>query len=273
MADPKTIVRRFVEEIMVRRDLEVLEELVHADYRRLDRFTPEASREELRRNLLDTKTSWNDREVSIEQMIAEGEQVVVVLKARGRLSGTYKGIDPTHRVHESQGIAIVTLRDEKIAHVSTHWDYLSLFEQVGFTLSSTASQNKVTALRFVTDVIIDRNADAARELAHEDFVRHDSFRPIEGRDALVAALEEQAWDAGHLTVRRVIAEGDEVAVHLSGGGIHADSFNGIPASGADASSSGLAFLKVKGGKVAEVSSYWDYTGLISQIGGGVSRIA
>ena len=258
---------------MVRRELDVLDELVHPDYQREDRFTPEPSREVLRQNLLDTKSAWQDRDVSIVDMIAEGDRVVVVLRARGKLSGEYKGLRPTHRTHESQGIAIVTLCDHQIIHVSTHWDYLSLFEEVGFKMSSIAEQNKLTALRFVHEVVINRDADAAVELASEDFVRRDSFRPIKGRSALIASLSENAWNQGQLTVRTTVCEGDQVALHLTGSGQQNSAFHGISVSGEEASSSGTAFLTIKDGKVTEVSSFWDYTGLFEQIGGVVARTA
>jgi len=264
--DSKTIVRRFVEEIMVRRNLDLLEELVHPEYRREDRFTPEASREELRQNLLETKSAWQDRKVEVEDLVAEDERVVVILKASGKLSGEYKGITPTHRAHSSRGIAIVTLEDGRIRHVSTHWDYLSLFEEVGYKMASPADQNKLVVSRFITEAIVNRDVDAARELVAEDFVRNDALRPIEGRDALVEALGENAWSDSQLTIEAMVAEGDTVTVQLRGTGTHTGNFCGVPASHRSASSSGIVFVKVQDGKITQVDSHWDHGQLLIQIG-------
>jgi steroid delta-isomerase-like uncharacterized protein len=271
--DSKTIVRRFVEEIMVRRNLEVLEELVHPEYRREDRFTPEASREELRQNLLETKSAWQERKVEVEDLIAEADRVVVILKASGKLSGEYKGITPTHRAHSSRGIAIVTLQDGRIRHVSTHWDYLSLFEEVGYKMSSQADQNKLIVSRFITEAIVNRDIDTAREVVAENFVRNDALRPIHGRDALVEALEENAWSDSHLTIEAMVAEGDTVAVQLRGTGTHTGNFYGVPPSHHLASSSGIAFVKVQNGKITQVDSHWDHGDLLNQIGGSTRRTA
>jgi len=58
----------------------------------------------------------------------------------------------------------------------------------------------------------DGDVDAVAQLIHEDFVQHSPDAPS-GRDAYVDHLKHAAFLGGSSAVKRIIADGDYVAVH------------------------------------------------------------
>jgi len=83
-------------------------------------------------------------------------------------------------------------------------------------------------------------------------------------------LTRRAFEGGSLKIDRMVAEGDRVAVRLSGSGEHVGSYRGIPASHAQVESQGAAVVTLKGGKITRIDSTWDRLQLGRQLGVEVS---
>ena len=70
-------------------------------------------------------------EIYADEMIAEGNKVMVRARCRGRHEGEFNGIPPTFKNVEILGAIIYEIEDNKIV---SHWmlgDQLSLLEQLG----------------------------------------------------------------------------------------------------------------------------------------------
>ena len=70
-------------------------------------------------------------ELLAEEMIAEGNRVVVRGRVKGRHEGVFNGIPPTYRTFEIQMCICYEIENEKIIH---HWliaDQMGLMEQLG----------------------------------------------------------------------------------------------------------------------------------------------
>lgn len=68
---------------------------------------------------------------TIEDMIAEGDKVVVRVTGRGTHTGELMGIAPTGKQLMMTGIAIYRLEDEKIVERWAEHDLLSMMQQLG----------------------------------------------------------------------------------------------------------------------------------------------
>src|SRR5687767_11297988 len=67
----------------------------------------------------------------IEDMIAEGNRVLVRARLKGRHEGAWKGIPPTHRIVDYPFVICYEIEDGRIA---SHWllaDQLVVLEQLG----------------------------------------------------------------------------------------------------------------------------------------------
>jgi steroid delta-isomerase-like uncharacterized protein len=70
----------------------------------------------------------------------------------------------------------------------------------------------------------------------------------------------------HLTIEDMVAEGDKVVWRDSATGTHKGGFMGVPASGKQVTTSGIAISRVVNGKLQEDWEYADELGLMQQLG-------
>jgi predicted ester cyclase len=89
--------------------------------------TPEAEKEAYERH----KRVWGDWGEHVEEMIAEGDRVMVRWSGVARHQGEYLGLAPTHRRVRLSGISIFRIADGKIAEVWSLWDRLGEWQQLG----------------------------------------------------------------------------------------------------------------------------------------------
>jgi ketosteroid isomerase-like protein len=77
------------------------------------------------------KTVWGGWNITIEEMIAEGDRVMVRWSSRGTHQGESHGLPPTGKQVTNSGINIFRVADGKIAEVWDIYDRLWLWQQLG----------------------------------------------------------------------------------------------------------------------------------------------
>ncbi len=132
----KRIYQRLADEVLNRKNLAVVDELLAADFaehaggQRRQVGTEGFKAARRRRN-----AAFPDWSVSIEDLIAEGDKVVVRATGRGTHTGEFMGIAPTGKHISVTWIAIYRVANGKLAE---HWqniDDLGLMKQLGAELS------------------------------------------------------------------------------------------------------------------------------------------
>ena len=76
------------------------------------------------------RASFPDLQLTIEDLIAEGDRVVARLTARGTHRAAFRGIPPTGREVVWTGIRIFRIADGKIVEHWANWDDLGLNQQL-----------------------------------------------------------------------------------------------------------------------------------------------
>ena len=116
----KTIVRRYVEEVWTRRNIEALEEFYpgpdlveQEDPARQDLPSIDDAKEYVRQ----VQAAFPDLSVTIEDMIAEGDRVAVRTTWRGTYEGEAIGVAPTGESVDLVGTVIWGITDGKIVQV------------------------------------------------------------------------------------------------------------------------------------------------------------
>jgi predicted ester cyclase len=131
--DNKRLIRRALEEIYTKGDLELADELVHPGYvdhepAHPDLPTGPESVKQIVRSLHDT---FGELRFDVEDEIAEGDKVVQRATMSGRHIGPLMGHEPTHRRFAVRHVYIWRIADGKIAE---HWgsrDDLGMLAQLG----------------------------------------------------------------------------------------------------------------------------------------------
>ena len=128
----KLLAKRFYEEVLNRGDLAAIDELVAEDFVEHEGLPGiPAGREGLRAWVMLLRGAFPDLVVTVEQMIAAGDEVWVQMTIRGTHYGPFLDIAPTGGKVEIGGIDRVRVRDGKAVE---HWgvtDNLTLFQQLG----------------------------------------------------------------------------------------------------------------------------------------------
>jgi steroid delta-isomerase-like uncharacterized protein len=136
----KRVVRRFYDEVLNSRAIDVLPELAVADYEEHDMLPGQGTGLAGLRDRVTMLTTAIDQHFSLEDVIAEGDRVVVRWTTNAKQVGDFLGIPATGKSYTIAGIDIYRLQDEKMAE---HWhvvDLLSMLQQLGVIPAPESAQ-------------------------------------------------------------------------------------------------------------------------------------
>ncbi len=131
-AHNKALVHRYVEEVLNRKNLALIDELVAPTFIDHDSSMPDAKGPAgVKRLAAMVHTSFPDLHFTVEDMVAEGDKVVYRYTVRGTHQGDFMGIAPTGRQFAVTGIHIYRVGDGKFQEEWENWDMLGLMRQLG----------------------------------------------------------------------------------------------------------------------------------------------
>ena len=130
--DNKRFMQRFVEEIINKKNLDAINELVVEDFVEHVPFPGQGpGRNGLKDAIATFLSAFPDIRWTLEEQIAEGEKVVSRFTMTGTHRGEFLGIPPTGKPMKVWGVVIDVVRDGKFAESRIIMDMLSLMQQLG----------------------------------------------------------------------------------------------------------------------------------------------
>jgi len=131
-ADNKALVRRYVEEVLNRKNLAIIDELFAPTFVDHDSSMPEARGPAGVKRLAGmVHVSFPDLHFSVEDLVAEGDKVAYRYTVRGTHTGDFMGIAPTGKQFVATGIHIYRVADGKFQEEWENWDMLGVLRQLG----------------------------------------------------------------------------------------------------------------------------------------------
>jgi steroid delta-isomerase-like uncharacterized protein len=129
----KTVVRRFLEEIFTAGNLELVDELFAPDYVLHDPVVPDevSGPEGMKRYVSMYRAAYPDTHFTIEDQIAEGDEVVTRWTGQGTHEGELMGISPTGKQVTVTGIEVDRVVDGKMQETWVNYDALGMMQQLG----------------------------------------------------------------------------------------------------------------------------------------------
>ncbi len=127
----KALVRRFVEEIFVRGNVAAVDELLADDFVPYTWPYTGDGKKDLKQAMERVANGLSNPQFVIEDEIAEGDRVVVRLKASATQSGEFMKMPPSGKRYSIEEIHIFRIRDNKVV---AHWhqfDQMGLMKQLG----------------------------------------------------------------------------------------------------------------------------------------------
>lgn len=146
LEDNKALVRRLYEECWSKGKLDSMEDIYTRECTFHDPVFPQLGMgvEAMRRHIQMSRNAFPDLRFSVDDVIAEKEEVVVHWTARGTQQGQFLGVAPTNRNATVSGTSIFRIKNGKINEQWVDWNALTLLEQLG---AATAPRQTVGAQR------------------------------------------------------------------------------------------------------------------------------
>jgi steroid delta-isomerase-like uncharacterized protein len=126
------LVRRFVEEIFNKGNLEAAEEILTPDYKHHDPTTNEfGSGIEGFKQMITIYRQAFDLQIVLEDQVATGDKVVDRWTGHGTHQGEFMGLAPTGKEITATGISIHRIAGDRIAETWNNYDALGIMQQLG----------------------------------------------------------------------------------------------------------------------------------------------
>ena len=134
----KLVARRFFEDAYNTGRLDLLDELLGADYadHKAPPGTPRGP-EGIKRVITMFRTAFPDLRFTIEDQVAEGDKVVTRYTFEGTHRGTLTGIPATGKRVGISGVSIYRIADGKMQEAWIEYDLLGMMQQLGVVPAPT----------------------------------------------------------------------------------------------------------------------------------------
>ena len=141
--DNRQIVQRFMDECWNQGNLNTVMELVANDCRYHDPVFPSltSGAENIKNHIQTCRSGFPDMMVTIDDTIAERDEVVVHWTVTGTHKGQFLGMPPTNKNASVTGTSINRIEGSKIAEMWSNWNLMSLMEQLGIAMAQQAQSN------------------------------------------------------------------------------------------------------------------------------------
>lgn len=138
----KAVVRRVIEEMFNKGNLDVADELIATDYVDHDPAMPEEVRgpEGFKQFVAAYRSGFPDLHVEIEDQVAEGDRLSTRWTATGTHEGDLWGIAPTGKWVTLPGMEISRISDGKLAEPWEGYDSMLIMQQLGVVPSPEQSE-------------------------------------------------------------------------------------------------------------------------------------
>jgi len=136
--DNKQMVHRFMDECWNLGKMESLHEMVARDCRIHDPAFPSltSGSESLARHIAVCRNGFPDMYFTIDDTIAERNEVVIHWTASGTHRGEFLGVQATNRNASVSGTSIFRIDDSMIVEMWADWNLMSLMSQLGIAMAT-----------------------------------------------------------------------------------------------------------------------------------------
>ena len=135
----KVLASRILDEIFSQGNLSHIDELFAPGIVVHDPDKELHGMEQVKQGITRLRDAFPDLYYTIEDMIAEGDKVVVRFTGRGTHRGEFRGVPPTDKEMSYTGIMILRFVDRKVVDYWAVSDALGIFRQLGVILPPTHS--------------------------------------------------------------------------------------------------------------------------------------
>jgi steroid delta-isomerase-like uncharacterized protein len=128
----KAVVRRVLEEVWNGKKHDRIDEFYATDFVNVDPSSPEVKNlEQFKQYIAELNAGFPDQQVTIDDLVAEGDKVVKQWSAKATHTGDFMGIPPTNKKTSMSGITIYRIVDGKVKECVWGYDTYGFMVQLG----------------------------------------------------------------------------------------------------------------------------------------------
>jgi steroid delta-isomerase-like uncharacterized protein len=138
----KALIRRFLEEVWNKGNLDVIDELIAPEFVQHDPASPEEMHgpEDARQYVQMNRNAFPDLRITVEDQVAEGKKVATRVTIRGTHQGDLEGMPPSGNRIEISAITIDRFSGGKFVETWLNSDDLGMMRQLGAILEPGHSE-------------------------------------------------------------------------------------------------------------------------------------
>jgi steroid delta-isomerase-like uncharacterized protein len=146
-AGNKQIAQRFMDECWSKGNLKAISEFLTPNCRYHDPVFPSltSGADNIRSHIENCRRGFPDMRITIDDTIAEGNEVVHHWTVTGTHRGQFLGMAPTNKKATISGTSIFRIQNAKIAEQWSDWNLMSLMEQLGIAMAAPVQSNATKA--------------------------------------------------------------------------------------------------------------------------------
>lgn len=281
----KKLAGRFYQEVIEAGKVDVIDELVDADFVEHEQMPGlQPGREGLKQFMTAYHAAFPDSRCVVEHMIAEGDTVAAALRFQGTHRGDFLGIPATGRSVDVPGIDLVRIRDGKAVE---HWgvsDTMTMMEQLrgpgerempgGDGASAEAGPDNAAIVRSAYEAYNRRDFDYSIGLTAADgeLVRVATGETFFGPEGMRTSLEGwvRAFPDSRIEITNIVASGNQVVVEFTARGTNTGPLTTptgeIAPTGRPVEMQFCDVVTVRDGKIVSTRDYFDLTTMMHQLG-------
>lgn len=131
----KASLRRFYEEVINARNIDLADELLSADFN--DHAAKEPGIAEFKKLYKSMIDIFEGLHITIEDLIAEGDRVVAYVTTRAVQAGKFRGFPPSGKQVTFTGVDIFRFKNGKVVERWAVRDFLGMLQQAGHVNQKT----------------------------------------------------------------------------------------------------------------------------------------
>jgi len=214
-----------------------------------------------------------DVRFEIDELLVEGDKLVMRATGYGTNDGSFFGMPPTGKEVSWVGLRILRVENGKFVEGAAEFDQVGILQQMGI-IPSLAPPPDLEANKAIIQRLYDEenkgNIDIVDDLMAPDIVIYgDALAPYQKGTAGIkeqVKMVREAFPDLVVTVEDLIAEGDKVTARIRWRGHFTKGFMDIPATGKECNWTAIAINRIENGRVAERWFVASTFSLLQQLG-------
>jgi steroid delta-isomerase-like uncharacterized protein len=221
------------------------------------------------------KMAFPDVQFALEDLLVEGNSVVMRVSGEGTQQGPFFGIPATGKHIKWTGVRLLRYEDGKFAEGTSELDQVGILQQMGIIPSAPMNNhfdpegNKVVVRRLIDDLNAGDSGAYDAAMA-PDVVIHLESDPTPHKGTRWLKMDDaDLYGAFHDLTRQIesiTASGDRLATRLRFSGTHSGAYMGVPGTGNPYAWSGVIVDRFEDGKIVERWMNIDRFTLLMQVG-------